>query len=60
MQWKLNLAQNTPKNLKYAAIEFHDRRNSTVAGSKPEVFAPRVLFGHDFASNMERSSPHFS
>ena len=52
-------SKQIPKNLKYSAIEFHDRRNSTAAGSKPEVFATWVLFGHDFASIMERSSPHF-
>ena len=39
MEFEFNSKQ-IPKNLKYPAIEFHERRNSTVTGSKPEVFAP--------------------
>lgn len=46
--------------MKYPAIEFQERRNSTVTGSKPGPLASSVVFGHDFVSNMDRSSPYFA
>lgn len=35
------------------------RRNSTVAGSRPDLFGTSDVFGQDFVSNMDKSSPYF-
>lgn len=45
--------------MRYPVIGFQERINFTVTGSKPGLLATSDVFGHDFVSKMDRSSPNF-